>query len=145
MNSTRYRFLVAVHLLLIRDGQVLLLRRFNTGYEDGNYSVIAGHVEEGEDVKTAVAREALEEAGISLLHQDLRVTAVMERKSIDGRIDFFLAADAWHGVIRNCEPDKCDELRWFPMDALPENTIPYIRRALDNFRNEQWFDSFGWS
>jgi hypothetical protein len=31
----RFKVVAAVHLFLIRDGQVLLLRRFNTGYEDG--------------------------------------------------------------------------------------------------------------
>ena len=41
----RSRFPVAVHLFFLRDDQILLLRRFNTGYEDGKYSVVAGHLE----------------------------------------------------------------------------------------------------
>jgi len=44
----------ACHLFLRRDDQILLLRRFNTGYEDGNYSVIAGHIAHGEDVIAAM-------------------------------------------------------------------------------------------
>ncbi len=40
----RFKALVAVHLFLIRDEQVLLLRRYNTGYADGQHSVIAGHL-----------------------------------------------------------------------------------------------------
>src|SRR4051812_27606999 len=61
-----FKMVVAVHLFLLRDDQVLLLRRQNTGYEDGNYSVIAGHVEGGEEIKAAMIREAREEAGITL-------------------------------------------------------------------------------
>ena len=45
---------VAVHLLLVKDDRVLLLKRYNTGYEDGNYSVVAGHIDGGEDLKTAM-------------------------------------------------------------------------------------------
>lgn len=27
---------------------------------------------------------------------------------------------------------------------LPENVIPYVRQAIINYRNGQWFNSFGW-
>ena len=64
---------VAVHLLLVKNDRVLLLRRYNTGYEDGNYSVVAGHIEGGEDLKTAMIREAREEAGIEILRSNLEV------------------------------------------------------------------------
>ena len=140
-----FRVVAAVHLFLIRDGQVLLLRRYNTGYEDGWYSVIAGHLDGGEEVTAAMRREAREEAGIEIAPEILRVVGVMHRKSTEERIDFFLSATAWSGEITNREPTKCDELAWFAMDRLPENVIPYVRRALENYRRGWWFDSFGWS
>ena len=46
MRKIRFQMPVAVHLLLVKDNKVLLLRRFNTGYEYGNYSVVAGHVDD---------------------------------------------------------------------------------------------------
>jgi ADP-ribose pyrophosphatase YjhB (NUDIX family) len=139
-----FKVVAAVHLFLIRDGQVLLLRRFNTGYEDGQYSVIAGHLDGGEEVTTAMRREAREEAGIEIVPENLRVVGVMHRKSTEERIDFFLTATEWAGEITNREPTKCDELAWFDLDRLPENVIPYVRRALENYRRGRWFDSFGW-
>ncbi len=145
MAVERFKLVSTVHLFLIRDGKVLLLRRFNTGYEDGKYSVIAGHLDGDEEIKAAAIREAQEEAGIEISPLDLQVVGVMHRKSNDERIDFFLVAASRSGEITNREPDRCDQLAWFDMDALPENVIPYVRRALDNYRRGIWFDSFGWS
>jgi 8-oxo-dGTP pyrophosphatase MutT (NUDIX family) len=140
----RFRLRAAVHLFLMRGEEVLLLRRFNTGYEDGNYSVIAGHLDGDEEVVAATLREAHEEAGITISPDDLTVVGVMHRREADERIDFFLAASRWAGAIANREPDKCDALSWFPLDHLPANVVPYVRRALDNYRRGHWFDSYGW-
>ncbi|MBL7164047.1 MAG: NUDIX hydrolase, partial [Anaerolineales bacterium] len=69
---------------------------------------------------------------------------VFHRKSDDERVDFFLAARQWSGTPQNKEPDKCDQIKWFPVDALPENVIPYVRRALENYLAGISFDEFGW-
>ena len=145
MPRAWFTMVVAVHLFLLRESQVLLLRRYNTGYGDGQYSVVAGHVDGGEEITAAMAREAREEAGIAVAPRDLEVVGVMHRRSAEERIDFFLVARRWTGEITNREPDKCDELAWFDLDALPANVIPYVRRALDNYRAGRLFDSFGWS
>jgi ADP-ribose pyrophosphatase YjhB (NUDIX family) len=142
--TERFRLVSAVHLFLIRDGQVLLLRRCGTGYEDGNYGVVAGHLNGDEEVKAAAIREAREETGIAIAPEDLEVVGVMHRRSDDERIDFFLMARSWSGRVINREPKKCDQLAWFDLGELPENVIPYVRRALENYRLGRWFDSFGW-
>src|SRR5579859_6787882 len=139
----RFRLIGAVHLFLMRENQVLLLRRFNTGYEDGNYSVIAGHLEGGEEVIAAMIRESWEQAGIEIASEDIQVVGVMHRNASDERIDFFLAAERWCGEIRVCELERCGELAWYPMTRLPENMVPYVRWALENYRAGRWFDSFG--
>lgn len=140
----RFKVAAAVHLFLLRDDTVLLLRRFNTGYEDGNWSVVAGHLDGDEAVRAAAIREAREEVGITIAPADLAVVGVMHRRSDDERVDFFVAASRWAGEIVNREPDKCDALRWVSFADLPLNVIPYVRRALDNYRHGRWFDSFGW-
>jgi 8-oxo-dGTP diphosphatase len=144
METKRFTLLTAVHLFLLHDKHILLLRRYNTGYADGQYSSVAGHLDGNEQVKEAMIREAREEAGIELAEQDIQVVGVMHRKAAQERIDFFLTATSWSGEIVNNEPDKCDQLAWFPLDNLPENTIPYIKRAIENYQQGKWFDSFGW-
>ncbi len=68
----------------------------------------------------------------------------MNRKSEDERIDFFLLARRWTGEIANREPDKCDELAWYPVASLPNHMIPYVRQALQNYQDGQLFSEFGW-
>lgn len=139
----RFKAPVTAHVFVLQDERILLLRRANTGYEDGNYSVPAGHLDGGEMVLQAAQREVREETGVDL--ETAQVVGVMHRRSNDERIDFFIVATAWTGDISNVEPHKCDDLSWFPLDALPRNTIPYISRAIENYRHHRWFDSFGWS
>jgi len=141
----RTTFPVAVHLFLLRDNEILLLRRFNTGYEDGNYSVIAGHIDGGEDVYTAMIREAKEEAGIDIRLENLEAVQVMHRKKADEeRIDYFFKCDKWDGVLEITEPDKCDELRWVEINYLPDNTVDYIREAINKFNSNTKFTVYGW-
>jgi 8-oxo-dGTP diphosphatase len=140
----RSKFPVAVHLFFLREKQILLLRRFNTGYEDGSYSVVAGHVEAGETVTQAAIREAKEEVGVMLEPTDIQIVHVMHRKSEDERIDFFMAVRHWVGNVTNNEPQKCDGLSWMEIDSLPQNTIPYVKRAIGNFQAGVYYSEFGW-
>lgn len=140
----RSRFPIAVHLLFIKDSNILLLRRFNTGYEDGNYSLVAGHLDAGETVTQTAIREAHEEAGVRIAPENIQVAHVIHRKSNDERIDFFMLVKAWDGDIQNMEPDKCDDLSWFPLGCLPVNMIPYVRFGLENYQKGVFYSEFGW-
>ena len=140
----RAKFPVTVHLLFFRENHVLLLRRFNTGYADGQYSVPAGHLDGGETVITAAAREAEEETGLRLEAGDLTFSSVLHRIDGDERVDFFVHVQQWQGEPVNTEPDKCDELRWAHVNELPENVIPYVQKAIQNHRDGVKFEEFGW-
>ena len=138
---------IASYLLLIQDGKVLLLRRFNTGYRDGDYSVPAGHVEPGDSFTQTMIRESNEEIGIMLKEEDLKVSHIMHRMNeYQDResIDTFFTALQWIETPENKEPEKCDDLSWFPVDNLPENTIPYVRQAIEHSVNDIFYSEYGW-
>lgn len=124
-------------------------RRFNTGYEDGNYSLPAGHLDGGETFRQTMAREAKEEIGIDIAPDSLQVAHVMHRMvkfedvGTRERLDVYIKAGAWDGEIKNMEPNKCDDLRWFPLDELPENTIPFVKYALECVQKNIFYSEFG--
>lgn len=141
----RFTMPVAVHLFLQKKDEILLLRRFQTGYEDGSYSVVAGHIEAGEDALQAMIREAKEEANITLERENMEFALVMHRKnSMDERIDFFFICRIWKGEIYNNEPEKCDHLAWFNIDDLPRNMVTYVRDAWLAQCDGHKYISHGW-
>lgn len=140
----RYKFICAVYLLLIKENQILLLKRANTGYEDGKYSLVAGHMDGNETIKQAMIREAREEAGIIIYEDDIEIATFLHRKTDPERFDFFLQCKKWNGEVENKEPDKCSELSWYDINNLPSNIIPCVKKAIENYQNNIMFDNFGW-
>ena len=118
---------VAAHLFLLKEQKILLLRRHNTGYEDGNYGTVAGHVDGGEPLKTAMIREAKEEAGVEIAPEHLEIVGAMHSMTDKEYICFFFKSTKWRGEVSNMEPDQCADLTWFDVDDLPDNVIPYVR------------------
>ncbi|MBT3721150.1 NUDIX domain-containing protein [archaeon] len=148
MEKDRQQSVPASYLILIRHNMVLLLKRKNTGYEDGNYSMVAGHVDAGETFTDAIIREAREEAGIIIDPKKIKVVHVMHRDSKsetnNERVDVYFLAEEWGGKLQNMEPRKCEELEWFELYDLPSNTIPYIKHAIDCFNKNIFYSEFGW-
>jgi len=136
--TNRNKAIPAVYIFLEKDGKYLVVRRCNTGYQDGNYQVPAGHVDAGELPTEAMVREAKEEVGIDLSPSDLELVHVSYRPkhdNTDNRVDFFFRARTWGGEVTNMEPHKCDDLRWVGLDELPENMAPHVREAFKGMRD----------
>lgn len=136
------RSIVDVHIVLLRGDSVLLGRRANTGFADGLWHLPAGHLEDGEPLPDAVAREAREELGVRVDGRSLELVHVMHQP---GRVATFFAAAEWGGRIRNMEPHKCADLSWFALDQLPREMTPYCRAALSAIVAGDPFSTFGWN
>ncbi|MEU6379254.1 NUDIX domain-containing protein [Streptomyces sp. NPDC046909] len=145
MNGSQHRAIIDVHLLLVRDMNVLLTRRRGS-YGDGMWHLPSGKVEKGESVETAVIREAREEVGIMVKTADLRcVHAIhVQHPGEEPRVGFFFEATQWHGEPVNREPTKCSAVEWFPLDGLPEATISYPAAGIAAYQAGVPFSVLGW-
>ncbi len=142
-REPRHREIVDVHLFLLRGEEMLLARRSGTGYADGLLHAPSGHLEEGEDVRSGMIREAREEIGIELAPEELEAVLVMQHRAPSGqaRIGWFFAARlaAGAGEPANMEPDKCSELAWYPLADLPDEMVAYCRAGIDAYRTGHHF------
>jgi len=139
MKKERFATRIAVYLLLEKDNKILFHLRQNSGYADGYYSFVAGHLEDDETLYQAMVREAREEIGIELVTESLEIVHVMHRLKDPGYIDFFIRCKKWSGEIQNCEPHKCKEVMFFSKTALPDNVVPYIKKAIGNIDSNTYY------
>jgi len=144
-RRVRFRVVPAAYVLLLRDGEgdgadeVLLQLRRGTGWMDEHWAAAAGHVEAEESVFAAACREVKEEVGVVIEPADLEPLTAMHRTHpdhhpIDERVDFFFACRRWRGEPRLMEAAKAAQLRWFPLDALPDPVVPHERLVLEGIR-----------
>lgn len=42
------------------------------------------------------------------------------------------------------EKDKCDELKFYKLSELPSNVIPYVKKAIEYYQNNEPFSIYGW-
>lgn len=144
-GKERFRLKSAVYLIPIKGNKVLLSRRFNTGWKDGKYSLIAGHLDGNETCFDAMIREAYEEANIKIAKKDMVPLTVLHRHSDDDEyIDFFFTVKKWKGEPKIMEKNKCDDLSWFELDKLPSNTLSYIKKIVENIKKIPPFFAFDW-
>ena len=148
--TDRFTVVPASYVYLLREGEagpeVLLQLRRNTGYMDDHWAAAAaGHVERGETAYDAARREAAEELGIAGL--DLAFELTMHRTAhdqpIDERVDFFFSARGWRGEPRIVEPQKCADLRWWPLDDLPDGVVPHEGLALASLGSGVPYTTYG--
>jgi 8-oxo-dGTP pyrophosphatase MutT (NUDIX family) len=141
--TDRFVVVPAAYVFLLRDApagegrQVLLQLRRGTGYMDEHWAAaVAGHVERGESVQAAAQREALEEVGVT----DVDVVPWGARQrprrggAGDQTVGNILTTTSWTGTPRIVEPEKCADLQWFDLDALPDPVVPHELRVLTSIR-----------
>jgi len=141
--ASRATFPVVVHVLLIRDERLFLLRRSQTGFMDGYYCLPGGHQKVGESVSEAGVRECLEETGVQTSR--LEPLCVMPYQS--GRhqgLNFVFQTEDWEGEPGINEPALFDDSCWSLLDRLPDPHAPWMSELLEFRRDGRWYKEFQW-
>ena len=127
---------IGVRVMLILDGQVLLVRQT---YIPGWY-MPGGGVKRGETLEEAIRREAQEEVGAEMGKLSLlgSYTHFGEHKSDHNAL--FLCTDF---TLSGKQDHEVAEARFFPLDALPKGLQGGHRRRLEEYRGGSEIPQFG--
>lgn len=106
--------------VLIADGHVLLIER---GWEpfQGMWALPGGHVDPGEEVPTAAARELGEETGIFVPVESLREVGTFAAPGRDPRGRYVTVAYTvtFQQVVMPSAGTDATAARWWPLTDLP--------------------------
>lgn len=113
-------------------GEVLLHQRS----DDGRWGLPGGAIEPGEEPAQAVIREVYEETGLRVVPERLvgiygGYIHVYPNGDQAGMANMTFACQVIGGVLR-LDGDESLDLRYFPPDALPENTVAVHRVRIEH-------------
>lgn len=150
MSEEKFLTKSAVMLFLFKQHrtEILLQKRYNTGYADGMWDCAAsGHVEANESMKMAIIREAKEELGIYIDIKYVDFALLMHKYTPStGNIYYngYFTVNKYEGTPNIMEPDKCSDLQWFNIKNLPDNFIADRKQALQSYLSSIFYDEIGW-
>jgi len=130
-------FHVGINVFVIKDGQLLLGKRKNV-YGDGTWGLPGGHLETGEAMMDAAARELMEETGLCAASFEFS-SLVNNRNSNKPYLQIGFIAQEVKGEPEVKEPDRCEAWQWFPFDHLPIDLFPPHTRLIENFLHQSIF------
>ena len=111
-------------------------RSVNARDEHGMWDLGGGGVEFGESAEDAVRREILEEYGAEMRACEFLGYMDVHREQAGApthwiSLAFKVLVDPTQ--IHNAEPDKCDEVRWFTLNDLPDDIHSQLPQFLERF------------
>ena len=129
--------IISVLLLPIKKNKIFLIKRANTGWEDGKWSIPGGRVEIGDSIMESAIRELKEEVAIEIKKQDLELVHVEYIK--DKFINFFFSFTPNNTNIIPQEEDKVSDYGWFDLNNLPEPITANGHKILEAIKANKLF------
>jgi len=131
------RPLVGVGVILVKDRQILLVKR---GHEPnkGMWSIPGGLIKLGETAEEAAIREVREETGLEVSIGAVAGVFNVIIKDSDSKIKYhYVIIDYFGEVVGGMLRPGADvtDARWFWLDEIGDvETSPTVRKALELFR-----------
>ena len=134
---------VGINALIINDkNQILLGLRAGHRGGAGTWGLIGGKARTGEPIEDTCIREIKEEVGLTVKAEHLQVINMFTTQSTPEYLFFQIGVlvKSWEGVPKNMEPDRCDEVRFFDLDKLPENLFMGTKGNIELYKKKEFYN-----
>ncbi len=142
MVKERFKNIICSDILIkkiVNDEEyVLLMKRKNTGSNDGEYELPGGHLEANEDIFGAMIREIKEELLLDLKREDIKIIHLMHHYT-GQRLNFIFETDGTNLKPEIGEKNKCSELRWVNIKSLPIETTSKVKLIINNILENKFY------
>ncbi len=134
---------VGINALVIKDNKILLGLRIGNRGGSGNWGLVGGKAICGESIEETMQRELKEEANLDVKLEDMKVVNLFTTQSSESILFYQIGVLIlnYSGELKNMEPQKCGELKFFDLDALPENLFLGTKGNIELFKKKEFYNS----
>ncbi|MFH1054417.1 MAG: NUDIX domain-containing protein [Candidatus Woesearchaeota archaeon] len=128
-------------VILLKEGKVLIGKRHDDAekadsvmHGEGTWTLPGGKVDFGESLEQAAFRESIEETGVKIDKDKLKLISITNDIVEDAHfVTIGFVSENFEGDPKVMEPDEITEWRWFSLDKLPKPMFFPAEKALKNF------------
>jgi 8-oxo-dGTP diphosphatase len=129
-------------ILQNQEGQILLGKRKNI-YGSGTWGLPGGHLESGEKLDQAAARELIEETGIQISTKEMKFIGISNDSRGNNTSDHYLQLcfyAATNQEAKNMEPECCQGWAWFEPTNLPKPMFKPHLSLISKLSSHRFYD-----
>lgn len=127
-NEYKNQYHITVAAMFINEDKILLIKKSDSAYNQ-RFSIVAGHLENGESPNVAIVREVKEELGIDFCNYEY----LKKECGVEDRCRHGLALHDWYIYLSN-EPIDIESLKFdrTEIESLEWISLAEIERMKDN-------------
>lgn len=129
---------IGLGIIIKNENKILLGHRCNdykdTGgiYEPGSWTIPGGKQKYDETILEGAIRETKEETNLDI--SDLEIFSVTDDFQKDKHfVTIHIIANKFKGELKNLEPTKHNEWKWFDLDNLPVNLYTPAKKFIKEY------------
>jgi len=128
-------------IMMFKNNQVLLGQRHDDPekassllHGQGTWTMPGGKLDFGEDLKQAAIREVLEETGIEIKKENLKLISLTNDVVSDAHfVTVGFLCQEFEGEAKVMEPDEITKWQWFDLNDLPQPMYFPSEKIIKNY------------